>query len=143
MKQHYDGSLTPDESKEAWASLPGFSKYLFSDMGRVKSFRRNTEGEILKPTWHGVRLYWVMEFLQDYSNTRVTKRVDAMIYEAFGGKPLIFHEQNLIYKNGDRTDMRYANLEMTTEKYDKRIEGWMQNVRKRRNKTQQNDCAEE
>ncbi|SHJ57885.1 NUMOD4 motif-containing protein [Nocardiopsis flavescens] len=90
---------------EVWKPVVGFPGYEVSDRGRVRSFKRDPEGELLK-LHPGGRGYLQLVLRRDgRSHSRLVHRV---VLEAFAGPCPPGQETR--HLNGDRFDNRRANL---------------------------------
>ena len=96
---------------EFWAEIEGYEGlYEVSDLGRVKSFKRNkTEGEILRPVNDGRGYLHVGLFK---NRVRKTMTIHRIVGKAFlpnqENKPTVDHI------NRDQTDNRACNLRFAT-----------------------------
>lgn len=93
--------------KEEWASVPGYKNlYEVSDVGRVKSKRKNRE-KILRPGINRTGYYFVI-----LSKNGVKKHftVHKLVWISFKGK--IGRGLEVDHKNGIKTDSRLSNLQL-------------------------------
>ena len=100
--------------EEVWKQVPGFSKYMVSNQGRVKSFAQNkVHGRIIKPTWiSGGYLSVKLSDDNCVSHERLVHRLVAM---AFIDNPNNYPQVN--HKNENKRDNRVDNLEWCDNKY--------------------------
>jgi hypothetical protein len=95
--------------EEVWKDVPGFEgKYQASDLGRVKSIKRNRERilaqHIDKLGYPRLTLWW--------KGKLESKRVHGLVTEAFfGARP---GGLTVNHKDGDKTNNRLSNLEYLT-----------------------------
>ena len=96
---------------EVWKGVGGHvGLYQVSNRGRVKSFWKDKNGQMLMPIKAG-NGYLVVNLCRD--GKRKTVYVHRLVIEAFlGNAPSPNHQVN--HKNGDRTDNRVENLEWVT-----------------------------
>lgn len=95
--------------KEEWKWIEGFEhRYQISNMGRIKSFLRNPNGEIRKNT---NRLGWYFTVnLIDELGVSHTERIHRLVCKAFiGDIPRGYHVH---HKDGDKQNNRVDNLEI-------------------------------
>lgn len=104
--------------KEIWKPIKGYEGlYEASNYGNVRSLKRNnTNGKVLKPYTHKTNGYNYVSLSKN--NIRKTKRVHALIVEAFtdyvskGFNP----DAVIDHLDGDKTNNRLDNLEVVTQK---------------------------
>ena len=69
---------------EVWKPIVGFPGYEVSDAGRIKSFRRNIQGKILKPYITGPRKNY-LEVMLGRDGCLVRRKVHRLVLETFVG----------------------------------------------------------
>jgi hypothetical protein len=96
---------------EKWQKLDNFSRYLFSDMGRIKAlmWKGSNIEKIMTPALSGG--YYKTMLVRD-DGKYVTRNIHKWIAECFLGPCPDGYEVNHI--NGIKTDNRIVNLEYTT-----------------------------
>lgn len=92
---------------EIWKDIPGYSGlYYASNLGNVKSYRKNKNGKLIKPSLsHGYKQVVLYK-----NNSSKTRKVHRCVIEAFIG--ISAKEVNHI--NGNRADNNIENLEYCT-----------------------------
>lgn len=99
--------------EEIWKNIEGTNgRYQISNLGRVKSFTRNSEGLILKP--HISRMYEYVGICKKGSPPR-TEPIHRLVAKAFVPNPNNFKEVNHIDEN--KLNNRADNLEWCTRQY--------------------------
>jgi len=95
---------------EIWKTIPGYSLYQISDMGRLKTFNwKNTGREaIMRPALDGSGYLRTM-LKRDTDGKIETVKVHRLVLLAFTGNPVNGSQCNHI--NGIRSDNRLLNLE--------------------------------
>jgi len=95
--------------EEQWKPIEGYEDYQVSNLGRVKSFKRYSQGEILHPSLGKVGYLYI-----NLRSNRITKRfyVHRLIAQTF--IPNSFNKPCINHLNGTKTDNRIENLEWVT-----------------------------
>lgn len=102
---------------EIWKPVPGFSKYMVSNLGRVKSFAQDkVNGRIIKPTW--VRGGYLSVKLSDDSGVAYSRLVHRLVAMAFIDNPHNYPQVN--HKDEDKCNNRVENLEWCDNRYNAR-----------------------
>lgn len=98
---------------ENWKSIPGYSLYQISDLGRIKTFNWKNQGKerIMKPALDGSGYLRTM-LVNDQGKTETIK-VHRLVLKTFQGDPPT-PEHQCNHKNCIRTDNRNINLEWVT-----------------------------
>jgi len=92
---------------EIWKPIPGYEgQYEVSDQGRIKSYRRRKEGQILRPG------RMTAGHLSVSLGRRNSQCVHRLVLLAFVGPPPVCHE--CLHANGDPSDNRLVNLRWGT-----------------------------
>lgn len=101
---------------EKWETIPGFSLYQASTMGRLKTFNWKNQGKerIMKPALDGCGYLRTM-LLSDNGKFETIK-VHRIILKTFVGDPL-YKDFECNHKNGIRSDNRLTNLEWVSRSY--------------------------
>lgn len=98
--------------KEIWKNIRGYrGKYKISNLGRVKSFHKCKEGNLLKNVLNKDIRYEIVGLC--LNGKLKTFYVHRLIAKAFIPNPKGLTEIN--HKNGIKTDNRIKNLEWTTK----------------------------
>ena len=98
--------------KERWREIPGFDDYFVSSRGRIRSFKRKSNGKLLKP---GIRKDGYL-FVNIHGNNGVQSvlRIQTLVCLAFiGSQPKGLW---ICHKDGDRKNNRLENLRYDTPK---------------------------
>jgi len=95
---------------ENWRTIPGYTRYEISDMGRIKTFNWKNKGTeaIMKPALDGSGYLRTM-LKRDIDDKIHTIKVHRLVLITFVGSPEKDQECNHI--NGIRSDNRLINLE--------------------------------
>lgn len=97
------------ETVEIWKDIPGYHNYQASNLGRIRSTKKNWQNRIVK-TWIDHRGYVKCSI---YINPhQFHRRVHRLIALAFFGPS----ELTVNHKNGIKTDNRVDNLEWVTQR---------------------------
>lgn len=109
-----------DETKEEWRSIPGFSLYEASDLGRIRSWRKGgciaRRGEIpkvLKSCAHKYG-YRMVSIKSDNTGKFQTVTVHSLVLIAFSGQRP--KDMDCLHINGVSSDNRLENLRWGTAK---------------------------
>lgn len=92
---------------EIWKEIEGYPLYMASNMGRVKSFRKYSEGKIIKPSINSEGYLHIGLYGK-------THRLHRIIAKTFIPNPE--NKPEIDHINGDRTDNRVENLRWVTRK---------------------------
>ena len=97
---------------EIWKELEGFSKYLFSNTGKIwsKYFKR-----LMSPSRRGYSDERVRVVLTNDEGISATMQFDIMIALAFIPNPE--NKPTVNHKNNDKTDNRIENLEWSCDEW--------------------------
>jgi len=101
-------------SEEIWKDIPGFEGfYEISSFGRIKSFKKNRDGEILKLT--NKKGHYFSFVLQGKGKERKSARIHRLVAEAFIPNPDNLPEVN--HKDGNKQNNMVDNLEWCTSSH--------------------------
>ena len=106
---------------EVWKEIPDFDDYMISNLGKVKSFKRNSD-KILKPGTDNHGYYYVV--LTNNNGKKVHKKIHRMLAEAFienpDNLPNVDHldTQRL---NNDLSNLRWASHSQNCYNQNKKI----------------------
>ena len=99
--------------KEIWKDIPGHEGfYQISNFGRLKSFKSDKNGRILKNTNKNGWYFTVV--LQSKNKPTVTKRIHRLVAELFIPNPNNCKQVN--HKDLNKQNNDFSNLEWVTEK---------------------------
>lgn len=94
--------------EETWKRINGYEEYEISNLGRVKSFKRDRKGKIMKPKFSGE--YLAVTLCADGQQER--KTIHRLVAEHFipnpSGLPWVNH------KDGNKLNNKVTNLEWVT-----------------------------
>ena len=94
--------------EEIWKRINGYEEYEISNLGRVKSFKRDRKGKIMKPKFSGE--YLAVTLCADGQQER--KTIHRLVAEHFipnpSGLPWVNH------KDGNKLNNKVTNLEWVT-----------------------------
>lgn len=94
--------------EEIWKRINGYEEYEISNLGRVKSFKRDRKGKIMKPKFSGE--YLAVTLCADGQQER--KTIHRLVAEHFipnpSGLPWVNH------KDGNKLNNKITNLEWVT-----------------------------
>ena len=93
--------------EEIWRTIEGAPSYQVSNMGRIKSFRVNSEGFIMKPSFDKDGYLRISLCVSD--TKRIYRRVHQLVAKAFIPNPNNYKMIN--HLNNKRDDNRVENLE--------------------------------
>lgn len=99
-------------TEEEWRDIEGYPKYKISNLGRIKSFNRSSNGYILKSNSVG-RGYQEIQLHNSGSSKQYI--VHRLVAKAFIPNPNNYELVN--HKNGVASDNRVINLEWRDSKY--------------------------
>jgi len=106
---------------EVWKEIPNFDDYMISNLGKVKSFKQNSD-RILKPGTDNHGYYYVV--LTNNNGKKVHKKIHRMLAEAFienpDNLPNVDHldTQRL---NNDLSNLRWASHSQNCYNQNKKI----------------------
>jgi len=103
--------------KEIWETIPGYSLYQASNMGRLKTFNWKNQGteRIMRPALD-TRGYLRTMLKRDSDGEIHTIKVHRIILLTFMGEPL-YKDYECNHKNGIPSDNRLSNLEWVSRSY--------------------------
>ena len=104
--------MQDDDVVEEWRSVSGYPDYEVSDQGRVRSFRRNRQGQVLRVNRITNGYLQVNLYIGSGKGSR--KLVHRLVLEAFVGPKPSGHEA--CHNDGDQTNNRLTNLRWDTPK---------------------------
>ncbi len=108
--------------KEKWEQLKDFKDYQISDLGRVRSFKSNKKGRLLKLIVDN-RGYYVINFCED--GAMFQKLVHILVAEAFipnpDNLPMVNHK-DLIKLNNKKENLEWCNNRQNVSHYYENIE---------------------
>jgi hypothetical protein len=95
--------------KEEWKQIPGFKDYEASNLGNIRSWKKQSKGKVLKPFISncGYNLIHLLE-----NNKRFTKAVHRIIILSFIGQS----DLTVNHIDGNKTNNKISNLEYCTMK---------------------------
>jgi hypothetical protein len=98
---------------ETWRTIPGYSLYQISDMGRIKTFNWKNQGKIriMKPALDGAGYLRTM-LVNDQGKIEMIK-VHRLVLKTFQGEPPT-SQHTCNHLNSIRSDNRNINLEWAT-----------------------------
>lgn len=94
--------------EEIWKRINGYEEYEISNLGRVKSFKRDRKGKIMKPKFSGE--YLAVTLCADGQQER--KTIHRLVAEHFIPNPSRLPWVN--HKDGNKLDNKVTNLEWVT-----------------------------
>lgn len=104
-------------SEEIWKDIPGFEGlYKISSFGRIKSFKKDKDGVILKNT--NKKGDYFSFVLQGKGKKQKSTRIHRLVAEAFIPNPDNLPEVN--HKDGNKQNNRVENLEWCSRSYNTR-----------------------
>ena len=108
-------------SEEIWKEIPDFDDYMINNLGRVKSFKRNSD-RILKPNIDVSGYYYVK--LTNNNGKPVNKLIHRMLAEAFienpDNLPCVDHLDTKRLNN-DLSNLRWASHSQNSYNQNKKI----------------------
>lgn len=100
--------MSKERLEEIWKRINGYEEYEISNLGRVKSFKRDRKGKIMKPKFSGE--YLAVTLCADGQQER--KTIHRLVAEHFipnpSGLPWVNH------KDGNKLNNKVTNLEWVT-----------------------------
>jgi len=104
-----DLPFVSDQIMEIWKDISEYKGYQISNRGRIKSFQKNPNGIIMKPSESNLGYLTISFYNSDGEKRFYVHRLVAKFF-----KPNFFNKPHINHKNGIKTDNRVENLEWIT-----------------------------